>query len=134
MKENGVGDVPIAGKNCRTTTMTPMTDLRFGSVQTAVQKWTEVVTMPKYIKQEDAVKAVMAAKWVNGSDGAMAMEIVASSSIIDVTRCKNCAHYDLGVCLKIYSDGNAHPEARQPRRPEDFCSYGRRKVYQAIRH
>lgn len=44
-----------------------------------------------------------------------------------VVRCRDCKHYDLGVCLKIYSDGNAHPEAWQPRRPEDFCSYGERK-------
>lgn len=44
-----------------------------------------------------------------------------------VVRCKDCKHYDMGVCLKIYSAGNAHPEAWQPRRPEDFCSYGERK-------
>lgn len=44
-----------------------------------------------------------------------------------VVRCKDCKHYDMGVCLKIYSDGNAHTEAWQPRRPEDFCSYGERK-------
>ena len=44
-----------------------------------------------------------------------------------VVRCKDCKHYDLGVCLKIYSDGNAHPEAWQSRRPDDFCSYGERK-------
>ena len=44
-----------------------------------------------------------------------------------VVRCKDCKNYDLGVCLKIYSDGNAHPEAWQSRRPEDFCSYGERK-------
>ena len=44
-----------------------------------------------------------------------------------VVRCKDCNHYDLGVCLKIYSDGNAHPEAWQSRRPDDFCSYGERK-------
>lgn len=44
-----------------------------------------------------------------------------------VVRCKDCKHYDLGVCLKIYSDGNAHPEAWQSRKPEDFCSYGERK-------
>lgn len=30
------------------------------------------------------------------------------------------------VCLKIYSDGNEHPEAWQSRKPEDFCSYGER--------
>lgn len=44
-----------------------------------------------------------------------------------VVYCKDCKHYDMGVCLKIYSDGNAHPEAWQSRRPEDFCSYGERK-------
>ena len=32
-----------------------------------------------------------------------------------VVRCKDCKHYDMGVCLKIYSDGNAHPEAWQSR-------------------
>ena len=71
---------------------------------------------------------MMAAKWVHGSDGAMAMEIIASHPAVDVTRCKDCVHYDLGVCLKIYSNGNAHPEAWQPRRPDDFCSYGEQKV------
>lgn len=50
-----------------------------------------------------------------------------SSYVIRVTRCKDCKHYYMGVCLKIYSDGNAHPEAWQSRRPEDFCSYGERK-------
>ena len=44
-----------------------------------------------------------------------------------VVRCKDCKHYDLGVCLKIYSDGNMHTEAWQSRKPEDFCSYGERK-------
>ena len=46
---------------------------------------------------------------------------------VPVVRCRDCKHYDLGVCLKIYSDGNAHPEAWQSRRPGDFCSYGDRK-------
>ena len=44
----------------------------------------ERLTMPEYINREDAVKAVMAAKWVDGSDGAMAMEIVASQPASDV--------------------------------------------------
>ena len=44
-----------------------------------------------------------------------------------VVRCKDCKHYEMGVCLKIYSDGNAHPEAWQSRKPDDFCSYGERK-------
>lgn len=40
--------------------------------------------MAEYIEREDAVNAVMAAKWVDGSDGAMAMEIVASPPAADV--------------------------------------------------
>lgn len=44
-----------------------------------------------------------------------------------VERCKDCKHYDMGVCLKIYSDGNVHPAAWQKRKPDDFCSYGERK-------
>lgn len=50
-----------------------------------------------------------------------------TADVVEVVRCKDCKHYDIGVCLKIYSDGNAHPEAWQGRKPEDFCSYGERK-------
>lgn len=50
-----------------------------------------------------------------------------SADVAPVVRCKDCKHYEMGVCLKIYSDGNAHPEAWQSRKPEDFCSYGERK-------
>ena len=46
---------------------------------------------------------------------------------VEVVRCKDCKHYDLGVCLKIYSDGNVHSVAWQKRKPEDFCSYGEKK-------
>ena len=47
-----------------------------------------------------------------------------------VVRCKDCKHYDMGVCQKIYSDGTVHPEAWQKRKPEDFCSYGERNQNQ----
>lgn len=40
--------------------------------------------MGGYIKRDTAIRAVMAAKWVAGSDGAMAMEIVASPPAADV--------------------------------------------------
>ena len=45
----------------------------------------------------------------------------------ELVRCKDCIHYDLGVCLKIYSDGNAQKDSWQSRNPNDFCSYGERK-------
>ena len=50
-----------------------------------------------------------------------------AADVAPVVRCKDCKHYDLGVCLKIYSDGNMHTEAWQSRRHEDFCSYGERR-------
>ena len=40
--------------------------------------------MDEYIKRETAVRMVMEAKWVDGSDGAMAMETVASAPAADV--------------------------------------------------
>nr|DAT45876.1 MAG TPA: hypothetical protein [Caudoviricetes sp.] len=52
---------------------------------------------------------------------------IPAADVAPVVRCKDCKHYDIGVCLKIYSDGNVHPEAWQSRRPDDLCSYGERK-------
>lgn len=46
---------------------------------------------------------------------------------VPVTRCKDCEHYDMGVCLKIYSDGNVHPEAWQERNPDDFAATANRR-------
>ena len=51
--------------------------------------------MAEYIKRETAVRAVMAAKWVDGSDGAMAMEIVASPAVADVAPVR---HAEWVVC------------------------------------
>lgn len=69
--------------------------------------------------------------WFDNADrDEIALPIVAAAPTVDaevVVRCKDCKHYDMGVCLKIYSDGNAHPEAWQSRKPDDFCSYGERK-------
>ena len=88
--------------------------------------------MAEYIKRETAVRAVMAAKWVDGSDGAMAMEIVASPAAADVApvvRCEDCVHWDddpdtygaddgsKGKCMKLFETMCA----------DDFCSYGERK-------
>ena len=69
--------------------------------------------------------------WENNADrDEIALPIVNAAPTVDaevVVRCKGCKHYYMGVCLKIYSDGNMHTEAWQSRRPEDFCSYGERK-------
>lgn len=46
---------------------------------------------------------------------------------VDVVRCQECVHYEMGVCLKIYDDGAASRYAWQERRPDDFCSYGEKE-------
>lgn len=58
------------------------------------------------------------------------LEYVEQLSAVDavlVVRCKDCVHYELGCCLKIYSDGNVNKDAWQERTPNDFCSYGERR-------
>lgn len=40
--------------------------------------------MDEYIERDEAIKAVISAKWEHGSDGAMAMEIVAGAPVVDV--------------------------------------------------
>lgn len=60
-------------------------------------------------------------------DALCCIEQLPAADVAPVVRCKDCKHYDLGVCLKIYQDGNVHPEAWHPRKPEDFGSHGVRK-------
>ena len=95
--------------------------------------------MDEYIKKEYAIDAVLDVYYdtpdidLSGEKFEAAILKIPAADVAPVVRCKNCVHYDLGVCLKIYSDGNAHSEAWQPRRLEDFCSYGERKeeVYES---
>ena len=73
---------------------------------------------------KDVLPAAYCAGW-NGLLGLI--EKAPTVDAVAVTRCKDCKHYDLGVCLKIYSDGNAQKDSWQFRNPDDFCSYGKRK-------
>ena len=82
--------------------------------------------MDEYIKRETAVRAVMAAKWGDGSDGAMTMEIVASAPAADVApvvRCKHCTDGIMSndnkyiVCCRLGVGMEF----------DDFCSHGERK-------
>ena len=64
--------------------------------------------MAGYIKRDTAIRAVMATKWVDGSDGAMAMEIVASPPAADVVTvvhgrwlhsgCEECSGLEVVKC------------------------------------
>ena len=89
--------------------------------------------MAEYIEREAAIDAVTEVYYntpdvnLSGEKFEAAINRILAANVAPVVRCKDCKHHDMGVCLKIYSDGNAHPEAWQSRKPEDFCSYGERK-------
>lgn len=36
----------------------------------------------------------------------MIEEYIKENDMVAIIRCKDCIHYEQGVCLKIYSDGN----------------------------
>lgn len=94
--------------------------------------------MAEYIKREAAVKSVLRMRKPENSVAQnrmlsiiqMDMLKLPAADVAPVVRCKDCEHYDMGVCLKIYSDGNVHSAAWQKRKPEDFCSYGGRNQNQ----
>ena len=58
---------------------------------------------------------------------ANAIDLAPTVDAVPVVRCRECVHYEMGVCLKIYDDGVASKYAWQERKPDDFCSYGERK-------
>lgn len=81
------------------------------------------------IDADQFILAIMDAS-LSSVDEDTILDLVDSVPAVDavpVVRCKDCIHYDLGVCLKIYSDGNAQKDSWQSRNPNDFCSYGERR-------
>lgn len=100
--------------------------------------------MDEYIKREAAIAYIReqseeckkAFEELGGESGIYAdayndlaedFHSIPAADVAPVVRCKDCKHYGMGACLKIYSDGNVHSAAWQSRRPDDFCSYGERK-------
>ena len=66
----------------------------------------------------------------DGAYGYVDAKQISESPTVDavpVVRCRECKHYEMGTCLKIYDDGAASRYAWQERKPDDFCSYGERK-------
>jgi hypothetical protein len=87
--------------------------------------------MTDYIRREALITA--ACERCNGEyvpcdkEHCLLMEVIHSipaADVVPVVRCKDCLHYEMGVCLKIYDDGAANKDAWQERKPDDYCSYG----------
>lgn len=91
--------------------------------------------MAEYIERAAAVKSVLRMRRPENSVAQnrmlsiiqMDMLKLPAADVVPVVRCKDCKHYEMGVCLKIYSDGNVSKDAWQRRKPVDFCSYGERE-------
>lgn len=91
--------------------------------------------MAEYIEREALIAEFKRLKLGENSfiervfaDGVYAIiEQFPAADVVSAVRCKDCIHYDLGVCLKIYSDGNAQKDSWQSRNPNDFCSYGEKR-------
>lgn len=86
--------------------------------------------MDEYIKRKTAVRAVMAAKWVDGSDGAMAMEIVASlaaADVVPVVRCRECIKSGVTDGGQRYCTEPLGLYGALPVKDEGFCSNGKRE-------
>lgn len=76
------------------------------------------------VKKAPAVDAETVCKQIGLVKEAFEM---AKADLVAVVRCKDCKHYEVGVCLKIYSDGDVSPYAWQERKPDDFCSRAERR-------
>lgn len=111
-------------------------DERFSATPSSQEKWEETA----FVRDQTLLSLVTELTELN--DDNLAQAVLESNDVqwclselrdylyhdmVEVVRCKDCKHYDMGVCLKIYSDGNVHVAAWQKRKPDDFCSYGERK-------
>ena len=84
--------------------------------------------MAEYITREAAKeKCCSLCRWEgtdNCSECEHPIDDIPAADVRSVVYCKDCLHYEMGVCLKIYDDGAANKDAWQERKPDDFCSYG----------
>ena len=79
----------------------------------------EITFASKHYEKAKAVEKVCCAVMGKAIKSPLDVEVV--------VRCRECKHYEMGVCLKIYDDGAASRYAWQERKPDDFCSHGEQK-------
>ncbi len=72
----------------------------------------------EYIERDDLIKNLntLAPEYYNALINELIMKQPAAD-VVKVVRCKDCKYYPF-CCRTIRTDGN---------RPDDFCSYGKRK-------
>ena len=90
--------------------------------------------MDDYIKREDALTELDEIGFCDDepiqtrNSALKIIQSIPAADVRPVVLCKDCIHYEMGACLKIYDDGSAAKEAWQERKPDDFCSYGERRA------
>ena len=72
--------------------------------------------MVEYIEREAAVEAAKHA-WAKGLEPTQYIEMIPAAEVVPVVRCKDCKFWDFGDCYTL-----------ELSRPDDFCSYGKRKA------
>ena len=90
-----------------------------------------MLTMDEYIKRDFVMKKIMATKWMDGHDGAMAMAIAASAPAADVervVRCKDCkfsqADGHVRTCEGYWFELSEYAVSVKD---DAVCSYGERR-------
>lgn len=94
--------------------------------------------MDEYIKRSDAVQCARDVANDFKDDGLSAeaggadtvgdwLQDFPAADVRPVVMCRDCIHYEMGACLKIYDDGAANKDAWQERKPDDFCSYSEKR-------
>ena len=88
-----------------------------------MERW---VLMAEYIERDAAINAVYES-YADGKSAYGALISIPAADVRPVVLCRDCVHYEMGVCLKIYDDGAANKDAWQERKPDDYCSYGEKR-------
>lgn len=89
--------------------------------------------MKEYIKREDAINLL----WLYADESCASVvsdfESLPSADVVEVVRCRDCKHYKefrtkkhrqiMRLCYRI-----GKHDMEYPVKPDDFCSYGQRKI------
>ena len=79
--------------------------------------------MAEYISREAAIAETRKPR-LTDAELRRRLASIPAADVRPVVLCRDCVHYEMGVCLKIYDDGAANKDAWRERKLDDYCSYG----------
>lgn len=72
--------------------------------------WAVCIQRPQYLRSEDAM---------------CVLDCIPTADVEQVTRCKDCKHYDRDQC---YHPRHERHQQAIPQFPDDYCSYGEKRA------